>query len=85
MEIATLIGLAAGVCTTISFLPQAIKIIKTRHTKDLSLGMYSVLITGVSLWLLYGILLKEPPIIIANAVTLVFAGTIFVMLIKYKS
>ena len=50
MEITTLLGLVAATCTTISFLPQALKTIKTKNTKDLSLGMYTVLTTGVLLW-----------------------------------
>lgn len=84
MEMVTLLGLAAGICTTVSFLPQAIKIIKTRHTKDLSLGMYSVLTMGICLWLLYGIMLNDPAIILANGITLIFAVTILWMIMKYK-
>lgn len=84
MEITTLIGLIAATCTTVSFLPQAIKIIKTKHTKDLSAGMYSVLTLGVILWLTYGILIKDAPIIVANGITLVFISTILFLIIKYK-
>ena len=80
----TFIGLAAAFCTTISFLPQAIKVIKTRHTKDLSLSMYSIFTSGVFLWLLYGLLINDLPMILANIVTLVFALTILVMKIRYK-
>lgn len=83
-ELVTFIGLAAAICTTISFLPQAIKTIKTKHTKDLSLGMYAVLTTGISLWLFYGILIKDLPIILANGITLVFTATILFLIIKYK-
>lgn len=85
MEITTtIIGLVAATCTTVSFLPQAIKIIKTKHTKDLSVGMYSVLTLGVVLWLTYGVLIEDLPIIVANGITLVFISTILFLIIKYK-
>jgi len=84
MGIITLIGLVAATCTTFSFLPQVIKTIKTKHTKDLSLGMYSVLTIGIFLWFLYGILIKDFPIIIANAISFIFAATILFQIIKYK-
>ena len=61
-----IIGLAAAGCTTLSFLPQAIKTIKTKQTEDLSLGMYSFFTLGVSLWLTYGIIIKDLPVILAN-------------------
>ena len=84
MSIYTIIGLAAATCTTFSFLPQAIKVIKTRQTKDLSLVMYAVFTLGVFLWLLYGILVNDVPLIIANSITIIFAATILIMKIRYK-
>lgn len=84
MNTYTLIGLAAAFCTTFSFLPQALKVIKTKHTKDLSLSMYSIFTTGVLLWLIYGLLIHDTPVIIANAITLFFAATILFMKIRYK-
>jgi MtN3 and saliva related transmembrane protein len=84
MDSITVIGLAAAACTTFSFLPQAIKVIRTKHTKDLSLGMYSILTVGVLLWLTYGILGKDLPVIIANSITSIFAMLILAMKIKYK-
>jgi len=84
MEAFTIIGLVAAVCTTISFLPQAIKVIKTKRTKDLSLAMYLTFSIGVFLWLVYGIMISELPVIIANAITLIFASTILVIKLKYK-
>lgn len=80
----TIIGLVAAAFTTISFLPQAVKTIKTKHTKDLSLGMYLVLTTGIFLWLLYGILIRDVPIIIANIITSVLTSTILILKIRYK-
>ncbi len=84
MNFITILGLVAATCTTIAFLPQAIKTIRTRHTKDLSLGMYALLTTGIILWLIYGVIKNDLPIILANGVTLVFAATILFLKIKYK-
>lgn len=74
----------AAVLTTVSYLPQAIKTIKSRQTKDLSLFMYALLTMGVFLWFVYGILLVNIPLILANGVTLLFTLTILAMKIKYK-
>ncbi len=57
----TIIGLVAAICTTVSSLPQAIKVVKTKQTRDLSLGMYWILIAGISLWGVYGIFIKDLP------------------------
>jgi len=75
--------LAAGFCTTISFLPQVIKTWTTRSTDDISLGMFSVLVFGTVLWILYGIALGDFPLIASNSVTLVFAGTILFFKFRY--
>lgn len=71
-----LIGYAAAVLTTLSFLPQALLTLKTRDTEALSLGMYSMFTVGVLLWLVYGIYLDNPAIIIANAITFLLAAII---------
>ncbi|MFA6142543.1 MAG: SemiSWEET transporter [Candidatus Omnitrophota bacterium] len=84
MDRVNILGLIAGTLTTISFLPQAIRIYKTRHTRDLSLLMYIVFLLGVFLWLCYGLMVHSHPIIIANAVTMVIGFYIFVMKLKYK-
>lgn len=83
MDWLTVMGYVAGACTTSAFLPQAIKIVKTKHTKDLSLGMYSILTTGVALWSIYGLINHDWPLVIANTVTLVLAGWIFILKIRY--
>ncbi len=82
MNIVTIVGLLAAAGTTFSFLPQAIKSWKSRHTGDISLPMYILLVSGVALWLVYGILLKDLPIILANSVTLIF--TIPILILKLK-
>ncbi|MBN2421933.1 SemiSWEET transporter [Candidatus Woesearchaeota archaeon] len=84
MNIITLLGLMAAACTTISFLPQAIKTIKTKHTKDLSLAMYAIFTTGIFLWLVYGIFIRDIPLITANIITFIFTSVILVMKIIYK-
>jgi MtN3 and saliva related transmembrane protein len=77
------IGSAAATLTTTSFIPQAVRIFRTRHTSDISLGMYTLFTLGVTLWLAYGIQLYSWPIIVANSVTLVLAGTVLAMKIKF--
>ena len=79
-----IIGYVAATLTTFSFLPQALKTIKTKSTTDLSLSMYFALFIGMICWLIYGIILEEGPIIIANVVTLVFTGIILFNIIKNK-
>ncbi len=78
-----IIGLIAGTCTTISFLPQVIKIIKTKETKDISISMYIVLATGILLWMIYGILIKDLPVILANSISFVLAIIVLILKIKY--
>lgn len=78
MEVITadMIGYAAAILTTLSFLPQAVMTIKTRDTESLSLGMYSAFTLGVFFWLMYGFIIENKAIIYANSVTLVLAATI---------
>ena len=78
-----IIGIIAGTCTTMSFIPQILKIIRTRHAKDISLHMYVVLTTGIFLWLVYGIFLEELPIILANGVAFLLCMSVIIMKIVY--
>ena len=84
MEFVSLIGSIAAVCTTVAFLPQVVKVIKTKQTKDIALGMYAIMIVGIVLWLIYGILIEKCPVIIANALTLGLASIILVYKLIYK-
>lgn len=84
MEFTTIIGYLAATLTTISFVPQVIKVLQTRSTKDVSLGMYSLFTLGVALWLVYGIMISAWPVILANAVTFLLAGAVLVMKVMYK-
>ncbi|WP_124950634.1 SemiSWEET family sugar transporter [Sulfuriferula thiophila] len=73
------VGLAAGTLTTISFVPQVVQIWRTKHADDISTSMFVIFMTGVALWLLYGIYLDALPVIIANAITLLLAATILIL------
>ena len=74
----------AGILTTLSFVPQVVKIWKSKSAGDISFGMFLLFSAGILLWLIYGILIGAQPIIVANAVTLALALTIIVMKIRYK-
>ena len=79
-----IIGLIAAICTTFAFIPQVMKVWKTKQTKDLSLRMYSVMFIGILPWLVYGIRIDSLSIILANVVTATLVGTILVYIIKRK-
>jgi len=79
------LGYAAATLTTISFVPQVIQVIKTKDTKSISLPMYIIFILGLSLWLVYGIMLKELPIILANLFTICFASVILIYKLREKT
>lgn len=78
------IGTIAAVLTTMSFLPQAIKVIRTKDTSGISLGMYGAFVLGVFLWIVHGIRIQEWNLIIANVITFVFASVILIYKIKYR-
>jgi MtN3 and saliva related transmembrane protein len=77
------IGAIAATLTTCSFLPQVWRVWRTRHTKDISLLMYALFTLGVALWLAYGILLGAWPIVIANGITLLLAGAVLVLKLRF--
>ncbi len=76
MTLQDILGYCAAALTTGSFVPQAILTLRTRDVSGISRGMYSAFTAGVALWLAYGVALREWPIVAANAVTLLLAGTI---------
>lgn len=78
------VGLAAGFCTTIAFVPQVIHTWRTRSTEDISLSTFAIFFVGVLLWLFYGILRQDIAMIAANAVTLVLAGILLVLKLRYR-
>lgn len=77
------IGSIAAICTTVAFVPQVVKSWRTRDLSGISLPMYTIFTLGVMLWLIYGILIGDWPVIVANAITTVLAGV--VLLLKLKS
>ena len=83
MNIIDSMGSIAATLTTTSFIPQVWQVWRTRHTKDISLGMYAIFTSGVAMWLVYGILLHSWPIIIANSITVCLAGAVLVMKLKF--
>jgi len=78
----SLIGLTAAICTTSSFLPQVIKILRSKRTHDVSFLMYAILTTGLLLWLIYGIILHDFPLILSNSIS--FALSLCVLILKIK-
>jgi len=79
----TILGLLAGVLTTISFIPQVMKTWKFKETKDISLLMYIIFFTGILLWFSYGVLIDNTPIIVANGVSLVLVFIVLSLKIRY--
>ncbi|MEZ4956586.1 MAG: SemiSWEET transporter [Saprospiraceae bacterium] len=82
MDYITTIGITAALLTTSAFLPQVIKTWKTRSTGDLSFPMYLMMVTGIFLWLIYGLFRKDWPIILANGVS--FCLTLVILVFKIK-
>jgi MtN3 and saliva related transmembrane protein len=83
MELTALAGYAGAVLTTVAFIPQAVQTWRTRSTAGISLGMYAIFTTGVALWLAYGLMLGEWPIILANSITFPLALSILLMKMRY--
>ncbi len=83
--ISTIFGYLAAAGTTISFVPQAIKVYKTKSTGDISLGMFLLMTTGVAFWLIYGLMISSYPIVVANVITLFLSLYILLMKLKLES
>jgi MtN3 and saliva related transmembrane protein len=78
------VGIAAGFCTAISLLPQVIKMVKQRKAEDISIVYLLILLVGLILWIVYGFLRKDIPVIATNSLSLVINLTTIVLGIKYK-
>ena len=78
------LGYIAGFFTTIAFLPQVIKVWLTKSTKDISIWMFLIFTTGVLLWLIYGLLIINYSLIIANTITLILSISILIAKILFK-
>ena len=81
---AELLGYIAAFCTTVAFVPQVVKTYKSKSAASLSLGMFLFFTGGLVLWLIYGIMINEYPIIVANVVTLILAVTLIYFKLRYK-
>ncbi len=79
-----IIGLIAGMLTTTAFIPQVIKIYRTKSGNDISARMFSLFSAGIVLWLIYGISLRSFPLIFSNAITLALSLTILALKIRYR-
>lgn len=76
------LGFLAACCTTIAFIPQTVKVYKSKHTKDISMGMFSLLNIGLVLWLWYGLIIESFPIIISNAITIILE--LYILITKIR-
>jgi MtN3 and saliva related transmembrane protein len=79
-----LLGLAAGTLTTCAFIPQVLRIWRTRSARDISLVMFLLFSLGVLLWIIYGVAIASTPVIVANGVTLVLALAILLMKLYFR-
>lgn len=78
------LGFIAGFCTTLSLVPQVIKVIRTRQTRDIALGMYILMVIGVLFWLLYGLSIRALSVIVANSITLILSFIVLVYKLREK-
>ena len=83
MTYVAILGLVAAFLTTISFVPQVLKIWRTRHTADISLKMFVIYTIGVFLWLVYGLMLGDLPLILSNIITFALTLSILIMKLRY--
>lgn len=77
-------GYVAATLTTLAFVPQAVKTLRTRDTRSISVQMYVVFTIGVAFWLVYGIVLRSWPMIIANIITFLLAASILAMKLRWR-
>ena len=79
-----LLGFVAAACTTLAFLPQAFYVWRRRSADDISLAMYLILLTGVVLWIAYGLRIRSVPLVAANVATLALAGAVLVGKLRFR-
>jgi MtN3 and saliva related transmembrane protein len=85
MSLFDIMGLVAASLTTLAFLPQVVQTYRSRRVRDLSLGMTLMLCLGVALWLIYGLHKQDPPLIAANACTLVLVLALLLMKLRWRN
>jgi MtN3 and saliva related transmembrane protein len=84
MKYITIVGLIAGALTVISFLPQVLRIYKTKHARDISMTMWVIFLASTVLWIVYGVLTNSIPVIAANIIICALCSSIIIMKIRYK-
>jgi MtN3 and saliva related transmembrane protein len=77
------LGHVAGTLTTLAFVPQVVRVLRTRQTRDISLAMFLLFVIGVALWLVYGLQVGAVPVVLANGATLVLALVILVCKLRF--
>ncbi len=82
-ELVSTIGYVAAFSTTVSFVPQLVRVIRLKTARDISLGMFLFFSWGVFMWLIYGIAIHSWPVTASNSVTLVLSISILVLKLKY--
>ena len=84
MKITTLLGLIAATLTTLSFVPQVVKTWKIKETRDISLSMFVMLAICIVLWTVYGFIIQDLPVILANCVSFILTAIIIFFKVRYK-
>lgn len=84
MDFPSLLGFAAGTLTTAAFVPQVVKVWRTKSTRDISFWMWLTLCVGIALWIVYGVLVRSAPVIAANAISLALAAAVLACKIRYR-
>ena len=84
MDSAEILGFAAGFLTTVAFIPQVVKIWRSKQARDVSLPAFATFTVGIGIWIVYGVVKDAPPIVLWNVITLVLSIAILAMKIKYR-
>lgn len=79
-----MLGMIAGIFTTCAFIPQVVRVVQTKETKSISLLMYCISVTGLCLWIIHGLVVKDISVSIANFLTLILSAIILIYKVKYK-
>ena len=84
MDTAEILGFAAGFLTTVAFIPQVVKIWRSKSARDVSLPAFATFTVGIGIWIVYGVVKDAPPIVLWNVVTMGLAIAILVMKVRYR-
>lgn len=84
MELTPIVGYVAGITTVVSYVPQVVRTWRTKETKDLSLGMFALLVTADILWITFGAMSTQMPVILTNVALLILAISLLVAKLKFR-